>query len=202
MTSRRGVPLFGTNPRSSTPCARNTDLVTVVIGGNDDSVFGTVVGTCPGLRASDPHGAPCQAHSPSTARTLCWRHRRHTGQGDRGRAGHHQRSPHAKVLVIGYRGSRPPPARCPTCCRSPTATTSTWTASNGPSTRVANAAAAADATTSTRTDRPRHDACAGRNAWNPGTVAQPASAAPYHTAQAAMVGEAGIIAGVLGVNRT
>ena len=38
----------------------DTDLVSVSIGGNDFSVFGTLVGFCPTLRASDPTGAPCR----------------------------------------------------------------------------------------------------------------------------------------------
>ncbi|WP_279582116.1 GDSL-type esterase/lipase family protein [Fodinicola feengrottensis] len=39
-----------------------TDLVSISIGGNDYSVFGSIVGTCPGLKDSDPTGAPCKAH--------------------------------------------------------------------------------------------------------------------------------------------
>lgn len=81
---------------------RGTDLVTVTIGGNDLG-FSTVIGTCAHLTSSDPAGAPCQAF--------------YTGGGTdqlREKIGQiapkisqvirdvHQRSPHARVEVVGY----------------------------------------------------------------------------------------------------
>jgi len=68
--------------------------------------------------------------------------------------GIHQRPRTPRCWSSATRGSRPPPARAPTCCRSPTATTSTWTASNGPSTpRWPTPQRPPTQPTSTRTDR-------------------------------------------------
>ena len=39
---------------------RGTDLVTIGLGGNDDGLFGTILGRCTQLAPSDPAGAPCQ----------------------------------------------------------------------------------------------------------------------------------------------
>ena len=39
---------------------RQTDVVTVGVGGNDRKVFGRLVGRCPALRSTDPDGAPCE----------------------------------------------------------------------------------------------------------------------------------------------
>ncbi|WP_051485998.1 GDSL-type esterase/lipase family protein [Nocardioides sp. J54] len=38
----------------------DTDLVTIGIGGNDESFFGTIIGECPDLASADPDGNPCQ----------------------------------------------------------------------------------------------------------------------------------------------
>ena len=61
MTQPQSTPL-GTFPPQFDALTADTDLVTVGIGGNDFSVFGDITGTCPGLRASDPAGAPCKQH--------------------------------------------------------------------------------------------------------------------------------------------
>jgi hypothetical protein len=52
--------VLGRNPAQLTALGVGTDLVTLGIGGNDYRVFGRVIGTCPGLRAADPTGNPCQ----------------------------------------------------------------------------------------------------------------------------------------------
>ncbi len=39
----------------------STDLVTVSIGGNENTLFRRLTGKCPALRAKDPNGAPCEA---------------------------------------------------------------------------------------------------------------------------------------------
>jgi lysophospholipase L1-like esterase len=38
----------------------DTDLVTVSLGGNDNALFATLVGTCPELAVDDPDGSPCR----------------------------------------------------------------------------------------------------------------------------------------------
>ena len=81
---------------------RRTDLVTLQIGGNDIG-FGSIIATCAGLSVTDPAGDPCEQHytaggtdqlaanvldtAPKVAEVL---------------RAIHQRSPHARVVVVGY----------------------------------------------------------------------------------------------------
>ncbi|MFJ9121395.1 SGNH/GDSL hydrolase family protein [Streptomyces sp. NPDC102394] len=92
----------GTNPPQLDALDRDTDLVTVQIGGNDVG-FGSIIATCAQLAAQDLAGNPCQTHyqasgydelaldvlrtAPKVAQVL--------------RAVHH-RAPHARVVVVGY----------------------------------------------------------------------------------------------------
>ncbi|MFH0173424.1 SGNH/GDSL hydrolase family protein [Streptomyces cacaoi] len=92
----------GTNGPQLEAVGRNSDIVTVQIGGNDIG-FGTIIGTCAQLSAQDPTGNPCQRHygasgvdqltvaiakaGPKVARVL---------------QAVHDRAPHARILVVGY----------------------------------------------------------------------------------------------------
>ncbi|MFI0938314.1 SGNH/GDSL hydrolase family protein [Streptomyces sp. NPDC021020] len=92
----------GTNPAQLTAVTRDTDLVTLQIGGNDVG-FGSIIATCAGLSVTAPTGSPCKDHygasgtdqltvnvlqtAPKIAKVL--------------RAVHRQ-APHAKVVVVGY----------------------------------------------------------------------------------------------------
>jgi lysophospholipase L1-like esterase len=77
----------------------STDLVTIGLGGNDDGLFGTLLGECTRLASADPTGSPCTTRFEGTA----------DGSLDRIRsnlagvvAGVRERSPDARVLLIGY----------------------------------------------------------------------------------------------------
>lgn len=86
----------------------DTDLVTVSIGGNDIGFMDIIV-TCAGKSLADPQGAPCRAHfgdqlaarvaavAPKVANVL---------------AGIKQRSPKAKIVVVGYLRILPPSQGC------------------------------------------------------------------------------------------
>ncbi|NUP39539.1 MAG: SGNH/GDSL hydrolase family protein, partial [Streptomyces sp.] len=92
----------GTNPPQLDAVTRDTDLVTLQIGGNDVG-FGSIIATCAGLSVTAPAGSPCKDHygasgtdqltvdvaqtAPKVAQVL--------------RAIHRQ-SPHARVVVVGY----------------------------------------------------------------------------------------------------
>ncbi|WP_406010885.1 SGNH/GDSL hydrolase family protein [Streptomyces sp. NBC_00637] len=92
----------GTNGPQLDAVGRNTDIVTVQIGGNDIG-FGSIIGTCAQLAAQDPTGDPCRRHynasgvdqltvatvktAPKVARVL---------------QAVHARAPHARILVVGY----------------------------------------------------------------------------------------------------
>ncbi len=86
----------------------DTDLVTLSIGGNDIG-FMDIILNCAGKSLSDPHGAPCKAGfgdelaarvaatAPKVASVL---------------AGIKQRSPKAKIVVVGYLRILPPSQGC------------------------------------------------------------------------------------------
>ena len=90
-------------PPQLSALSASTDLVTIGMGGNDQGLFQQLINKCPGLRAQDPQGAPCQA-----AMT--------TGGGDRlltilkqtgleltaALRQVHLKAPKAQVLVVGY----------------------------------------------------------------------------------------------------
>ena len=69
------------------------------MGGNDFSVFGTLIGYCTSVRNQDPTGSPCSsALGDGLFGSL-------DKMGDRMTRALHgivQRSPHAQVLVVGY----------------------------------------------------------------------------------------------------
>jgi lysophospholipase L1-like esterase len=90
---------------------RNTDLVTIGIGGNDLGLFATLVQTCLGLRAQDPGGAPC-AHSTEGRRLLASTPR----IGDnvqRALERVQHKAPQARVVLVGYPRIAPPEGTCP-----------------------------------------------------------------------------------------
>src|ERR1700712_3461078 len=47
-------------PAQETGLSKDTSLVTVGLGGNDEQVFRTLTERCPALRATDPTGSPCE----------------------------------------------------------------------------------------------------------------------------------------------
>lgn len=91
-----------------------TDLVTLGIGGNDFGVFGDIISTCPGLRASDPAGAPCREHfTVNGVDTLRARIAQTQVRIKAVVEGIKQRSPKATILLIGYPKIAPEHGTCP-----------------------------------------------------------------------------------------
>ena len=93
---------------------RDTDLVTLGIGGNDFDVFGNLTGLCPRLRPSDPTGNPCQQTYSSTGTDTLLR--------DAGRIearvagvirGIRKRAPEARIVVVDYPRVVPTTGTCP-----------------------------------------------------------------------------------------
>ena len=92
----------------------DTDLVTLGIGGNDFGVFGDIIGTCPGLRAGDPTGAPCKAHfTVDGVDTLKARIVQTQARITTVVQGIKQRSPLATIALIGYPKIAPEYGTCP-----------------------------------------------------------------------------------------
>ncbi|MFI5977553.1 SGNH/GDSL hydrolase family protein [Streptomyces sp. NPDC051452] len=81
---------------------RNTDLVTVQIGGNDVG-FGPIIATCARLAAQDPAGNPCErSYRTSGYDELAVAVVRTAPKVDRVLRAVHARAPHARVVVVGY----------------------------------------------------------------------------------------------------
>ncbi|MFE4628386.1 SGNH/GDSL hydrolase family protein [Streptomyces mirabilis] len=79
-----------------------TDVVTLTIGGNDIG-FSTVLKTCAQLTSTDPVGAPCRAHYTEGGRDQLAESVAATGtQVANVLDAVRRRSPHAKILLVGY----------------------------------------------------------------------------------------------------
>lgn len=92
----------GTNDPQLNAVRRDTDLVTVQIGGNDIG-FGSIIGTCARLGAQDPTGNPCERYyGTSGFDQLTLNIVRTAPKVDRVLRAVHARAPHARVLVVGY----------------------------------------------------------------------------------------------------
>jgi lysophospholipase L1-like esterase len=190
MASPQSIP-FGTNPPQLDALDQDTDLVTLGIGGNDSGVFGTLVGTCPGLRAADPSGNPCQQRfTVDGIDTIKAKIAQTQDNVATVLAEIHARAPHAKVLAVGYPRIAPPSGTCPGILPFADGDyawlNSVEEALNG----AISAAAAADGKTSyvdTYTPSLGHDACAA-DPWVNGQYNNLLAAAAYHPFFAGMKG--------------
>ncbi|WP_328612132.1 SGNH/GDSL hydrolase family protein [Amycolatopsis sp. NBC_00345] len=196
MTQAQSVPL-GVNPPQLTALRPDTDLVTLGIGGNDSGVFGTLVGTCPTLRASDPTGNPCQQHFTSNGVDTIKAALATTQRSVQTvLAGIHARSPQAKVLAIGYPRIAPESGYCPDILPFADGDYA-WLSSveEALNSAIANAVAADGDASYVDTFGPSagHDACAGGAAWINGKDTLLLAAAAYHPLARGMVGMAGVV---------
>jgi hypothetical protein len=92
----------GTNPPQLNALRRDTDLVTVQIGGNDFG-FSSVISTCAQLSSQDLAGDPCRRHYTSTGVDQLTRKILDTAPKiARVLRDVRARAPHARVLVVGY----------------------------------------------------------------------------------------------------
>ncbi|MFI7504051.1 SGNH/GDSL hydrolase family protein [Streptomyces sp. NPDC049687] len=92
----------GTNGPQLDALRRDTDLVTVQIGGNDFG-FGTVIATCARLASQDPAGNPCRRYyGASGVDQLTVAVARTAPKVARVLRDVHARAPHARVLLVGY----------------------------------------------------------------------------------------------------
>lgn len=91
----------------------DTDLVTIGIGGNDLSLFATLVNTCTQLRASDPTGSPCTRRLTSRGTDLAGVTRTISGNVQRSLEAIRGRAPKATVVLVGYLRLVPDHGTCP-----------------------------------------------------------------------------------------
>lgn len=114
LTKPQSTPL-GTFPAQFGALTLDTDLVTLGIGGNDFGVFGNIISTCPGLRASDPKGAPCQKHfTVNGVDTLRAAIAKTQGRITEAVRGIRLKSPMATIVLVGYPKIAPEKGTCPT----------------------------------------------------------------------------------------
>ncbi|GAB3926649.1 SGNH/GDSL hydrolase family protein [Kribbella albertanoniae] len=161
-----------------------TDLVTLGIGGNDFGVFGSIIGTCPGLRASDPTGAPCKAHfTVDGVDTLKAKIAQTQTRIATVVQGIKQRSPQATILLVGYPKIAPEHGTCPDILPFADGDYSyLYSIEQTLNAAVSNAAAATGATyVDTFGPSTGHDACAPDGvAWIQGKDLNLLRAANYH----------------------
>lgn len=101
LTGAQPVP-GGSNPAQTGALTASTDLVTVGIGGNDIG-FGQIIITCGKLSSSRPLGAACRDHyRQSGADGLTARIDATAAKIDAVLAVIREKSPHARVLLVGY----------------------------------------------------------------------------------------------------
>ncbi len=197
MTQPQSV-LLGWNRPQFSALRADTDLVTLGIGGNDYAVFGTLVGTCPALRAGDPTGNPCQEQFTVGGVDTIKAKIADTGKNvEKVLAGIHARSPKADVLVIGYPRIAPESGYCPTILPFADGDYA-WLASVEKALNSAIEKAVADDGNSSFVDTygpsAGHDACAPHGAaWINGQHNNLLAAAAYHPYRTGMAGVAGVI---------
>ncbi|WP_345528587.1 SGNH/GDSL hydrolase family protein [Nocardioides endophyticus] len=98
MTSpQRGMT--GAVPPQFDALRRGTDLVTIGLGGNDDGLFAAVLGQCTELASSDPTGSPCTARFEDRTDASLERIRSNLADVV---SGVRERSPKARILLVGY----------------------------------------------------------------------------------------------------
>ncbi|WP_372350913.1 SGNH/GDSL hydrolase family protein [Streptomyces sp. KL116D] len=92
----------GTNRPQLDAVTRDTDLVTLQIGGNDIG-FGSIISTCAALSANDLSGNPCQQHYKASGHDqLTQRILQTAPKVARVLREIHHKAPHARVVLVGY----------------------------------------------------------------------------------------------------
>ncbi|ANN19652.1 GDSL family lipase [Amycolatopsis orientalis] len=197
MTQPQSV-FLGRNPAQFSALSPRTDLVTLGIGGNDYGVFGTLVGTCPSLRASDPTGNPCQDRFTVGGVDTVKAKIADTGKNvEKVLAGIHARSPRADVLVIGYPRIAPESGYCPKILPFAEGDYAWLNDVEKALNSAIEKAVAADGKSSfvdTFGPSAGHDACAPKGAaWINGQHTNLLAAAAYHPYRTGMAGVAAVI---------
>ncbi len=96
---------------------KQTNLVTLSMGGNDFGMYGTLVGQCSLMKGLSPQGAPCKtALEWGSSATTGFRGHIRTIEERliRSIAQIRRKSPRAKIVVVGYPQMVPASGTCPT----------------------------------------------------------------------------------------
>lgn len=101
MLNSQAVP-FGTNPPQFSALSTGTSLVTVQIGGNDIG-FASIVTTCAELSFTNPFSSPCKnKYTAGGTDQLAAAIKQTAPKVAAVLQGIHQRSPYARLLLVGY----------------------------------------------------------------------------------------------------
>jgi lysophospholipase L1-like esterase len=197
MTRPQQVPFNGTNAPQLDALRTDTDLVTLGIGANDYGVFGSLVSTCPGLRASAPTGNPCEEHfTTNGVDTVATAITAIPPRIEAVLAAIHQRSPGARVVVVGYPRIAPENGYCPDILPFADGDYA-WLnrVESDLNQALEDAADDGDAEyVDTFGPSRGHDACArGGSAWINGKDQNIFAAAAYHPLKAGMAGVAAVV---------
>ncbi|WP_188113585.1 GDSL-type esterase/lipase family protein [Nocardioides humilatus] len=191
-TSMEGdfTTVLGTNRGPQLDAIRpDTDLVTLGIGGNDETFFGTFVDTCADLQNDDLTGSPCQqANTVNGVDQLAMILPRTKARVARVIQAIKERAPGARIVVVGY--LRVLPADLTPCVDVPLSPGDIeWFDGlerqlNG----VLSSAASENGVTFVDTYGPGlgHDACAGDDAWAQGVYTDVFEAGAWHPLKAGM----------------
>ncbi|HVK22863.1 MAG TPA: SGNH/GDSL hydrolase family protein [Actinokineospora sp.] len=204
VTPSPDVPM-STQPPQFDALRLDTDLVTIGIGGNDYSVFGTLTGTCPTLRDSNPTGSPCRDHftinGVDTVSAAIVNTQKNLEDVIKGVRAH---SPAAKIVMVGYPRLVPPTGTCPDVVPFATGDYAWVDSVERKLNAAVSTAARRQGATYVDTYGPSlgHDACAGSAAWVAGQTTNVFAAAAYHPYQAGMKAEADLIYRALGGTTT
>ncbi|MET8845789.1 SGNH/GDSL hydrolase family protein [Amycolatopsis sp. NPDC004625] len=198
LTRPQSVPAGGTNAPQLDALRFDTGLVTLGMGGNDYGVFGTLTSTCPALRASNPAGNPCEEHfSSSGTDTLSAALDNIGPRVEAALAAIHERSPRARVLVVGYPRILPEQGYCPDVLPFADGDYAWLNGIEEKLNLMLSDAADADGKAEfvdTFGPSRGHDACArGGAAWINGQHQNVFAAAAYHPVQAGMAGVAAVV---------
>jgi lysophospholipase L1-like esterase len=180
-------PFVGsTVPAQMRVVTRDTDLVTIGIGGNDLNLFTTLVGTCTRLRGRDPSGSPCtrslQATGPDLD-TMTLTIAQHVTEVLRRIE---RKAPKAEVVLVSYLRLAPDSGSCPAL---PLATGDYPEGRRIQATLNSALARAAARTSTTFVDAytlsEGHDVCSA-TPWVNGSRTQQGVALAYHPLEAGM----------------
>ncbi|RYP88944.1 SGNH/GDSL hydrolase family protein [Nocardioides guangzhouensis] len=200
LTHRQRTVFGAARPPQLAALTRDTDLVTVGIGGNDLDVFQRLVGTCTALRRSDPTGDPChRSFTRGGTDTMLRDAARVEGRVTAVLDAVQRRAPDARIVVVDYPVIVPEAGTCPR--RLPMATGDyPWAhrVNERLSRSLRDAAGRAGvehldvAAASTG-----HDVCAGADAWVNGQRTEPGTALAYHPLAAGQQAVAGLLRDLL-----
>lgn len=114
MTGTQTTSGGAVHPAQFDALTQDVDLVTLSIGGNDEGLYRSLVHECPALAASDPAGSPCRDRERAGGGyTLADRLSVLPDRVAAAVTGIRDRSPQARILVVGYPRLLPDLGSCP-----------------------------------------------------------------------------------------